>query len=79
MTEFQLGDILVWIGGCVKYIVTKVKVDCAEYSVPQTSIVLYDTAQMKLTTEYDSAFLDRYFVKVGRWDFERNKEVDDEA
>lgn len=78
MTEYQLGDILVWIGGCVKYIVMSIDVVCDGYRVLRTSIVLYDTAQMKMTTEYDSAFLDRYFVKVGRWDFERNEEVDDE-
>lgn len=78
MTEFQLGDILVWIGGCVKYIVLSIDVVRDGFRGLRTSIILYDTAQMKMTTEYDSAFLDRYFVKVGRWDFKLNKEVDDE-
>lgn len=71
--EFALGDVVSGIGdeGC-KYVVEFFYESVQSYLVRQ--IVPYST-----NTTFAKAFFEKEFVKVGHWDFTRNREVEDEG
>lgn len=76
MNEFKRGDVIVQIGEPFKWLVLAVKMNDQMYEViSELGFMDGDPAASSLwpthMTELD-------FVKVGRWDFERNKEVDDD-
>lgn len=68
--EFQRGDIIMEIGGSKKYLVKNV------YGTA-TRLDAMNIANGCVVTGEKSEVA-RNYVKVGTWDFEKNREVDDD-
>lgn len=78
VNEFERGDVIIKIGYTVKWVVTGPGDGCSH------ALFTYTTRRVEegilgSPDAFSRTYCNERYVKVGTWDFEKNKEMEDEA